>query len=161
MSLQARASLQAALKEQEVQSDPSSEDLLQVRERWARFLLVHGDAPAAEVQLQEVMKRTDGRVVQSRLLAECDLAQLELQRSHRETAMQLIRDAAQLMPMLRGVRDVRSAPYAERVYAEILSASGDIDHARSWALKSLAESVQYDDPSSNSIEEVRRTLQAL
>jgi serine/threonine-protein kinase len=157
---EARRALKAALDWRVQNNPPDIQPVMQIRERWGRFLLAQGDLAGAEAQFQEVLAQAHGRRFAQIALAQGGLARLDIARHDVTSAVRDAKKAVDLFDDVQGFRDVRVGPYLWRVYAQALLQAGDPRDARVWAQKALNASVQYDAPESASISEARALLAA-
>jgi len=154
----ARLALKSALDWRVKENPPDIQPVLQIRERWGRFLLEHDDLAGGEAQFQEVLLQSHGRKLAQIALAQGGMARLDIARNDAPAAVRDARKAVELFDQVEGFRDVRVGPYLWRIYGEALLRAGDPGAARLWAQKALDSSVQYDAPDSASISRARALL---
>jgi eukaryotic-like serine/threonine-protein kinase len=156
----ARRTLAMVLEQRVKEGPPDYIPVLQVRERWGRFLLTQGDLEGAAAQFREVLSQARGRALAHVALAQAGVARVRLARRDAASAVQEARKAADLFDHVIGFRDVRMGPYIWCVYAQALLAAGDAVGARTWAQKAFDASVIYDAPESADIKQARDLVQA-
>ncbi len=156
----ARRALKSALDWRVQRNPPDIQPVMQVRERWGRFLLAQGDLAGAEAQFHEVLAQAHGRKFAQIALAQGGVARLDIARHDAPLALRDAQQAVDLFERVEGFRDVRVGPYLWRVYAQALLQAGDAANARRWAQKALDASIQYDAPESASISEARVLVKA-
>jgi tetratricopeptide (TPR) repeat protein len=142
----ARRLLEAARAERMRKDAAESIAVLGARERWARFLLDHGDAPGASSELAEVLRIGADRAIAPMALAHADLARLAIQRGDLPRALEQSRFAIVTLEKVKGLYDVRIGPSIWRVHAHALALSGDATGAATWNLKAIEASRLYDGP---------------
>jgi tetratricopeptide (TPR) repeat protein len=130
---------------------PASGAVLGARERWARFLLDHGDIAAASVELQDILRIAGDDARAPVAMAHSDLARVALSRGDTRTALDESKRALALLERDAGLYDVRIGPALWRIHATALARSGDAAGAQNWNLRALEASRRYDDPSSPSV----------
>jgi tRNA A-37 threonylcarbamoyl transferase component Bud32 len=156
----ARRELDASLQEWIAKATADSFPVLQIRERWARFLLDHNDMHEAETQFRQVLANAHDRNLAPIALAHAGVARLALDRHDVATAVAESRLAIATFDHVTGIRDVRVGPYVWLILADALHASGDIRAAEPWARRALEASRRYDDPSAASIRNAEAALHA-
>ncbi|MHA6203479.1 protein kinase domain-containing protein [Dyella soli] len=147
----ARQSFKAGLDVRVAQNPRDSGLVLEIRERWGRFLLTQGDAAGAEAEFREVIAQDHGRNLAFTALAHGGLARLALERHDAAAALASIRTAMGVFSNVTGPRDARMEPYLWRIYAQALAQSGDTGAAMTFAHKALDAYQRYDDPASPDI----------
>jgi tetratricopeptide (TPR) repeat protein len=157
----ARRALKASLDDHVAKSAAGDPRLLQVRERWGRFLSTQGDLPGAEAQFREVLAQAHGRPLVHIALAYGGLARLALAARDPQAALAASREAVTRFDHATGgIIDVRGGPYLWLIHAAALRQSGDAKGARDWAQKALEASRRYDDPSSATIKAAEAAVRA-
>jgi serine/threonine-protein kinase len=157
----ARRYLKLALDEYAAEEAPDSEDLLNVREDWGRYLLEHGDRAGAEAQFREVVARAGNRAIDSLPSAWAGLARLALLKRDPSDALASAQHAAETLGRVTGVIDARVSPYVWRVYAEALLAEGDLGSAHKWAVQAFDADGRYNDPGSRELARAKATLHTI
>jgi len=156
----ARRTLNDVLEQRVKAGPPDYIPVLQIRERWGRFLLIQGDTQGAEAQFREVLSQARGRPLAHAALAQAGMARLDLARHEVPSAVQEARKAVDMFDHVIGFRDVRMGPYVWCVYAQALLAAADSGAALTWAQKALDASLIYDAPESADIKKARELVQA-
>ncbi len=157
----ARRELKTALDQYLTAEPLMSDNVYWMRERWARFLLEHDNAAGAETELHEIVDHpihSNSSNRDTTIWIWTDLAKLSLQRKDQKSAVEQARRAVTAYEHMVGSFDVRSGPYAWRIYAEALLTTGDAKNAYSWAVKALTADRQYYAPDSAEVTAVKRTL---
>jgi eukaryotic-like serine/threonine-protein kinase len=155
---EARRALKTAYDERLSKSAPESAPVLDIRERWGRFLLEHGDPAAAETEFRTVIAQSLGRDLAPIALAHGGLAKRYLAAREASRALTEIHDALTTLDRVKGLYDVRSYPYLWRIHAQALLLSGDFKAAQAEARRALDASIIYDAPASAAIAEARVLL---
>jgi serine/threonine-protein kinase len=120
--------------------------VLGARERWARFELEGGAAPAAAAECQAIVKAA-GRAASAPLaLAEADLARLALLRGDVGTARDQSAAALKTLGAANELYDVRNWIEVWRVEGLVQAAAGDAAGARGWAQRASDAARRYGAP---------------
>lgn len=141
------------------QEAPDYQLVLSVRERLGRFALDQGDLKQAQLQFQQVLAQAHARRIVPILMAHGGLARVALAQNDRDTMLRESAIALSLWNEVSGFRDVRAGPYLQRIRADALAASGDVDAAQELEDQAAAASARYDDPSSPTVQ--RRDMRRL
>lgn len=147
----ARRAFKAGLDDRVAHNPRESRRVLEIRERWGRFLLTQGDTAGAEAEFREVIAQDHGRNLAFTALAHGGLSRLALERHDAAAALTSIRTATVVFRNVTGPRDSRMEPYLWRIYAQALAQSGDTVAAMTFARKALDAYQRYDDPASPDI----------
>ena len=158
---EARALLTAALDNYSAAQPPDSDVLLELRERWGRFLLGQGDAQGAEAQFAEVIAQTRNRVMDATVLAWRDRALLALARHDIAAAATAERNAVQGLDRITGLVDARTPPALWEAQARVLLASGELKPAHDWAQRALDADRRLDGEGSVYVDSAEATLKAV
>ncbi len=154
----ARRALQSAFDGYVAAEPPERQTRMSATERWARFLVAHGDASAARALFDGVLAQDHDRHLAHAALAQAGLARVALAQGRPGEALAASRAAMTRWAEVRGFRDVRMGVYIQRVHARALLATGDREGARAAAGAALADSLRYDAPGAASIAEARTLL---
>lgn len=134
---------------------------LGARERWARFLLDHGQGADAAAEFATVIAGTQGRPTVASSLAHAGLARLALARGSRAEAASQSDAAMRLLAQVSAEYDVRASIDVRLIRAQSLAANGGAASARSLAQAALADAQQWDAPGSMQIAHAAAILHAL
>jgi serine/threonine protein kinase/tetratricopeptide (TPR) repeat protein len=163
LAAKARELLGAAHRWRLAHDPPGNPEVLQVRERWGRFLLDHAqpgepDFAAAEAEFKAVLEHSAGRPWIEPALAQAGLARVALARGDAPGALAASRAALAALDRATISYDVRNQPALWLVHSATLRANGDVAGAREWAAKALAASRRYDAPGAESIRQASAAL---
>jgi serine/threonine-protein kinase len=145
---EARALLQTARDDWVRYGVPAGALTLGGRERWARFLLDHGEPEAARAECNEILHVAAGAASAPAALAQADLARLALARGDSTGADQLSAQAMQTIGAVTQGYDVRARTDVWLTRAESLLASGKKPQAAELAARALAAAHGSDAPGS-------------
>jgi tetratricopeptide (TPR) repeat protein len=118
------------------------------RERWARFLMDHGDAEAARAECTEILRVAAGAASAPAALAQADLARMALARGDSAEAEQFSAQAMQTIDAVKLGYDVRARTDVWLTRAESLLANGKKPQAAELAGRALAAAQGSDAPGS-------------
>jgi tetratricopeptide (TPR) repeat protein len=149
----ARRTLKAAYDKRVASSAPDLDNLLDVRERWGRFLLAHGNPPDAGSEFNTVLREAHGRSLAPIALAHGGLAILAIRARNAELALHESDLAVGVLDNVKGLYDVRLYPYLWLIRARALLLSGNASAARMETQRALNRSRELDAPSSSAIQE--------
>ena len=155
---EARRMLGAAFDEYSATEQPEWQTRMMATERWARFLVAHGERADAKRLFSEVLAQDHDRHLAHAALAQAGLARVALAERDPGAARMASTAAMQRWADVRGFRDVRMGAYIARVHARALLAAGDREGARAAAESALADSLRFDAPAAASIAEARDLL---
>jgi eukaryotic-like serine/threonine-protein kinase len=155
---EARNKLDSSLQDWIARYPADSFFVLQIRERWGRFQLDHGDLPGAETQFRTILAQAKNRNFTSIALTHGDMARLALVRNDTSAALAESRLAIDAFDHPTGLRDVRVGPYLWLIQAEAQRRSGDFRAAHDWARRALDASRKYDAPESKTIKAAEAAL---
>jgi len=155
---EARNKLDSSLQDWIERYPADSFFVLQIRERWGRFQLDHGDLPGAETQFRTILALAKNRNFTSIALTHGDMARLALVRNDTSAALAESRLAIDAFDHPTGLRDVRVGPYLWLIQAEAQRRSGDFRAAHDWARRALDASRKYDAPESKTIKAAEAAL---
>ena len=158
---EARGKLEASLQDLSAKFPAESPVVLQVQERWARFLLDHGDAAAAQARYDEIMAHARDRPYLPVALAHGGLARLALAHNDVPVALTESRLALDGFAHATGVYDVRAEPYLLLIRAQAERRSGDEAAAQASARRALEQSRRYDAPAASAIRDAEAALHPL
>lgn len=152
----ARAMLSTARDEVIKNEKSDAQAALQVRERWARFLLDHAapgqeDFVAAEKEFALLVTQTGNRTWVEAAQAHSGLARVALALGDGPRALTESREALAGLDVAQGFYDIRIQPRIWLVHSAALRQSGDAAGARAWANKAWEASRIYDVESADSI----------
>lgn len=152
----ARGMLGAARDEVIKNEKLDAQAALQVRERWARFLLDHAvpgqpDFDAAETEFAFRVTQAGNRPWIEAAQAHAGLARVALARGDIARALGESRQALAGLDHAQGFYDIRIQPRIWLVRSAALRQSGDAAGAREWAGKAWEASRVYDVESADSI----------
>jgi serine/threonine-protein kinase len=145
---EARRVLASALKDYETNNPHSSQPVVAVRERWARFLLEQGELAPAQVAFEQVIKDAADPYWAHVALARAGLARVMLARKDTEKALHYSALALGDWDQLKGFRDVRMQAYLWRVRAATLDKAGAHTEAKTLRDRALAQAKRTDAPES-------------
>jgi serine/threonine-protein kinase len=155
---EARRALQSAFDAYVASEPPEHQTRMAATERWARFLVGHGNIDTAQRLFSEVLAQDHDRHLAHAALAQAGLARVALARGQANDALTASAAAMTRCAEVRGFRDVRMGAYIARVHARAQLAAGDRQGARATAEAALAESLRYDAPEAASIAEARALI---
>jgi hypothetical protein len=142
---------------------PTGPLTLGARERWARFLLDHGDPAGAAAEYRGLLDVAANAPSAPAALAAAGLARVALARGDLPQADAQSDRAVRILSATTVEYDVRGRIIVWLARAESLLASGKITDARGWAQKAATAAEQYSAPGSPQLamaqEMVRRTSQ--
>jgi tetratricopeptide (TPR) repeat protein len=121
---------------------------LGARERWARFLMSHGESNAAAAEFRLIVEKGQGRHLAPIALAEAGLARIALAGGSLELAKV---HAEQAKNMIAGVTmeyDIRANVDIALARAEVFAADGDAGNARVLATQARDNASTWDAPDS-------------
>jgi serine/threonine-protein kinase len=144
----ARRALVAARAERMEKDAADSIAVLGARERWARFLLDHGDLPGATRELAEILRLGGNTAIAPLALAHSDLARLAMLKNDVAGSVAESGRALEILDRVKGLYDVRLGPSIWRIHAAALSLKGDAGGAATWNLRALEASRRFDAPAS-------------
>ena len=156
---EARALLQAARDEWVKYGPPAGELTLEARERWARFLLDHGEAAPAAAEYRAILQQSQGAPLAPAALAAAGLARVALAGGAQAEAEAQSAQALRLLDAATLEYDVRARVDVWLVRADCLLAGGQKAAALDWAKKAVAAAEQYDAPESSQLARARAVLQ--
>jgi serine/threonine-protein kinase len=156
---EARALLQAARDEWVKYGPPGGELTLEARERWARFLLDHGETAAAAAEYRAILQQSSGAAMAPVALAAAGLARVALAAGAQADAEAQSAQAVRLLDAATLEYDVRARVDVWLVRADCLLAGGQRAAALEWAKKAVAAAEQYDAPESSQLARARAVLQ--
>jgi hypothetical protein len=145
---EARPLLQAARDYWVRYGVPTGTFTLGGRERWARFLLDHGDPEAARAECNEILRVAAGAALAQAALAQADLARLALVRGNNAGAEQFSAQAMQTIDAVTLGYDVRARTDVWLTRAESLLANGKKPEAAELGARALAAAQESDAPGS-------------
>jgi tetratricopeptide (TPR) repeat protein len=145
---EARGLLQAARDEWVRYGVPAGPQTLVARERWARFLLEHGDADAATTELRTILQLAGDAKLGALAMAHADLARIALARGDSAAADTESAAAMHMLDAATPGYDVRNRPDVWMARAEVLLARGHKPQAADLATRALAAARDYDAPAS-------------
>jgi serine/threonine-protein kinase len=122
---------------------------LSARERWARFLLDHGDAAGAAAEFTAIIEKSHGRLMVAVALAESGLARIALSKG--AVAEADIHSSAALR-ILAGITmeyDVRARIDIRLTRAAVLAANGNAPYAHALVETVVADATLWDAPTSH------------
>ena len=146
---------------------PGHPAVLEVRERWARFLLDHPDAPQDEATARAALTQViaDGgppaRYTPAVALAHADLAMLALRGADLAAATAQMRAAKASLAQVQAVYDVRIGDELQLLESEVLAAKRQTDEARQAAAAGLVAAEGHDARESPGLQHARGVLAAL
>jgi serine/threonine-protein kinase len=147
-SEEARRVLAGALKDYETHNQLSSQPVVAARERWARFLLEHGELAPAQIAFEQVLADAADPHWAHVALARAGLTRVMLARKDTEQAQRLSAQALGDWDRLKGFRDVRMQAYLWRVRAATLDQAGAHAEAQSFRERALLQAKRTDAPDS-------------
>lgn len=153
--------LKAALDRYQADPQIDPDTILDVRQRYGRALLDHGDPAGARPQLEEVLSKTHDRPIDPTVMAQAAMARLLLVQGDLGGAQVAIRLALNQLEHVNGLTDARDAPFLWQVQAEASLAGGDVVAARNWARRALEADLRYDGEQSVYVASVRELLQRI
>jgi serine/threonine-protein kinase len=134
---------------------------LAARERWARFLLDHGETDAAAAEYSFVVKQGRGRPLASVALAEAGLARIALAAHAIDLAKTHGRKAENTIEAVTMEYDVRARIDIALVRAEIAAAAGDRESASKLAAAAHDDAAAWDAPASPQVARVNALVEKL
>jgi len=158
---EARKMLKAALDETFAYEGPSSVIVLQMEERWARFLLDHGDTPAATREFTAVLQRAKGAPSAGAAMAAAGLARIALAAGATAEADAQSARAVKLIDATTGMYDRRRRVDVQLVRARALAALGRVQDARALATQAVADAQRYDAPQSQQLARAQALLKQI
>ena len=134
---------------------------LTARERWARFLLDHGETEAAAAEFQAVIEKGQGRAFPSVALAEAGLARIALAAHAIDLAKTHVQNAKRIIDAATIEYDIRVRLDIGLIEARVLAADGQIDKAREVAASVRDNAAVWDAPGTARIAEAADLLGTL
>ena len=156
---EARTLLQAARDEWVRYGPPSGAQTLEGRERWARFLLDHGETEAAAAEYRAILEQSQGMPLPAAAMAAAGIARIALAAGAQAEADKQSAQAVRILEAATLEYDVRARVDVWLVRAECLLAGGQKAEALDWAKKAVAAAEQYDAPESPQLARARVVLQ--
>jgi tetratricopeptide (TPR) repeat protein len=138
---------------------PSGEQTLEGRERWARFLLDHGETAPARAEYREILRQSQGAALAPAALASAGLARIALAAGAQAEAEARSAEAVRLLQAATLEYDVRARVDVWLARADCVLAAGRKAEALDWAKKAVAAAEQYDAPESQQLARARAVLQ--
>jgi serine/threonine-protein kinase len=135
---EARALLQTVRNDSVRYDIPAGEHALGARERWARFLLDHGEQDAAGAECNDILGVAAGVASAPAALARADLARIALAHGDSTSADRLSEQAIQTIDAVKLGYDVRARTDIWLTRAETLLANGQRPQAAKLAARALA-----------------------
>jgi serine/threonine-protein kinase len=126
---------------------------LAARERWARFLLDHGDIPAAAAEYDAVLAAPQPSAPAALALA--GRARIALSRGDTAAAQQLADQAASLLALTSAEHDARIRVDIDLVRIACRNAAGQFAAAQEIARQALAVAVAMDAPGSRRLSQLQ------
>lgn len=151
--------LKASLRDYLEHQPDSEQPVMAIRESWGRWLLDNGKLDEAQTQFGTIVDHTDGRTLAHIALAHGGLARVAMARDDHPAALRESAVALDVWNRVTGFRDVRMAPYLQRIRADALAADGKVAAAQALEDAAAAASARYDHRDSPTI--VRRDMNAL
>jgi serine/threonine-protein kinase len=151
----ARRMLLAAREAWQRFGPPSIEAALAVRERWARFLLEHGDTGSAAAEFRAVLQQAPATPSAPAALAQAGLARIALAAGDVAAADAASSHALALLEATRQDYDVRTRVALWLIRAQSLAASGRRADAASLAKQAASAAEDYDAPGSAELARAR------
>ena len=145
---EARPLLQAARDEWMQYGVPAGALTLGARERWARFLLDHGEPDAARAECNEILAVAAGAASAPAALAQADLARMAFAHGDSTQAEHFSALAMQTIDAVKLGYDERARTDVWLTRAECLLANGKKPQAAELALRALTATQISDAPSS-------------
>ncbi len=136
----------------------AGEYALGARERWARFLLDHGERDAARLECEGVLAMAAGDPSAPAALAQADLARIALADGDNAGADRLSAQAIQTIDAVKLGYDMRVRTDIWLTRAEILLANGQKPQAAELAARALAAAQASDAPTSPRIARARAVV---
>jgi serine/threonine-protein kinase len=156
---EARALLKTARDDWMRYGPPGTPQTLGARERWARFLLDHGETEAAGAEYRAVLQQSSGAASAPAALAAAGLARIALTAGAQSEAEAQSALALRLLDATTAEYDVRARVDVWLVRADCLMAGGQKAAALDWAQKAVAAAEEYDAPESPQLARARGVLQ--
>jgi tetratricopeptide (TPR) repeat protein len=156
---EARAALHAARDEWVRYGVPDGEFTLGARERWARFLLEHGDLEGAQAECTTLLRVAADAPSAPAAAAQADLARVALLRGDARAADQLSARAMQTIEAARQGYDVRMRTDIWLTRGEILLANGQKPQAAELAARASAAAAESDAVSSRRLARARALVE--
>jgi tetratricopeptide (TPR) repeat protein/predicted Ser/Thr protein kinase len=156
----ARRTLAQAYDQYRHEDAPDRQPVLAVTERWARFLLEHGDPEAAAPLFATVLERTGTRGFAHAALAHAGLARVALEAGDLDRAERERRAAIDGWANVRGFRDVRMELEIDRASAAVLLARGQRREALEVATRMLDDSERWNAPGARITVQARELVAA-
>jgi tetratricopeptide (TPR) repeat protein len=157
-SADARRLLETAASEYAAAEAPSRQTRMAASERWARFLVAHGEPAAAKALFADGLAQDQGRHFAHAALAQAGLARVALAQGDVAGALAASQAAREAWAAVRGFLDVRMGVAIDRVRARALLAAGDRAGAQALAEAALASSLRYDVSTAPSLAQARALL---
>jgi len=126
-----------------------------VEERWARFLLDHGDSAAAAREFTAVLQQSKGAPSLAAAMAAAGLARIALAAGNTAEADAQSARAVKLIDATTGSYDRRMRIDVQVVRARSLAALGRVQEARALAAEATAEAERFDAPESPQLARAR------
>jgi serine/threonine-protein kinase len=145
---QARQALTQSLQDYLAHGDPHSQPTLAIRERWARFLLEHGEPAKARVEFQNALNLAGDPHWSHVALAQAGLARAALALHDQPAALNHSAQALTTWQGVNGFRDQRMQAYLWRVRAAALAQTGQRAEAQALRQQALAQARRTDAPHS-------------
>lgn len=151
--------LKSSLEDYLQHQQDSEQPVMAIRENWGRWLLDNDRAEEARTQFDTIVGHAESRPFAHVALAHGGLARVALMRNDHSTALRESAVALDIWNRVAGFRDVRMAPYLQRIRADALAADGKVAAAQALEDAAASASARYDHRDSPTI--VRRDMDAL
>ncbi len=132
-----------------------------VEERWARFLLDHGDTTAAAREFNAVLQQSKGAPSSAAAMAAAGLARIALAAGATAEADAQSARAVKLIDAATGSYDKRMRIEVRLVRARSLATLGRVAEARALAADALADAERFDAPESSQLARARALLKQM
>jgi serine/threonine-protein kinase len=145
---EARPLLKASRDEAIAHGNQAGHITLSIRERWARFLLDHGETTAATEEYNAVLAASHGAVSEPAAMALAGLARIALAAGKVSDAETLSARAVSVLAATTMQYNVRFRVDVALARAQVLAAEGRKDEARALARQAVSASERTDAPQS-------------
>jgi serine/threonine-protein kinase len=134
---------------------------LTARERWARFLLDHGESDAAAAEYRAIVEKGHGRAFASVALAEVGLARIALATHAIDLAKTHVQNAKHMIDAATIEYDIRVRLDIGLIEARVLAADGQTNKAREIAATVRDDAMRWDAPGTPRIAQATDLLATL
>ena len=149
---EARDAYLSSIRVLEAQGSPAQQ-LATAHERWGRFLFLQKDDDDAYKEFNQALNLSRSHATESAIYAQAGLARVALSRGEVATALDESSRSMQQLSHPEGYFDIRIQPYVWGIRAQSLMLAGDIEGARTLAMRRNDAARLYYAPNSAAVTE--------